>query len=87
MIRMKKANQLPDLEASIRRAAHFHFTSNGWCSALNAANPARRNAEPFDQRFRCLHIVELRLNLDEMPEVFVRRVRIERRLRLFQLSM
>ena len=86
MIRMKKANQLPDLGASIRRAAHSHFIL-GAGFHLYATSPARGHAKPFDQRFRCLHIVELRLNLDQMPEVFVRGILIERCLRLFQLSM
>ena len=86
MIRIKKANQLPDLEASIRRAGHFHFIPGAGFD-LYASTPARGHAKSFDQRFRRLHVIELRLNFDQMPEVLVRGISIERRLRLFQFSM
>lgn len=54
---------------------------------LSSPSPARGNAKPFDQRFRGLYILKLRLNFDQVPVVFVCGIGGERRFRLFQLLM
>ena len=116
MIRMKKANQLPDLappRAIWTRNSAFTFhslaepvpaLSAGKGSvfllvearktvptfrdhALSPPGPARGYAESFDQRFRRLYILKLRLNFDQVPVVFVCGIGGERRFRLFQLLM
>jgi hypothetical protein len=71
MIRLKKANQLPIFAPA---ELHASDTAGGYAKAL-------------DQRFGCLHITKLRLNLDEMAVILIRRIGGERGLGLFQFPM
>ena len=75
MIRIKKANQLQRLAPAGRSAASA------------SSHATRLNSEAFDEGFGSLRLAQLRLDVDETEEVFLRRFRRQRRFRRLQLPM